>query len=110
MEKIILIKYGELTTKKSNRNLFINKVYENMMNTLSNYDIKIIKNHDRMFIKVNDSNIDLVVNKLKNIFGIHSIVITNQVKTDIREIEDAILAIVKNNSLKNWGFDFKKYS
>ena len=27
MEKIILIKYGELTTKKANRNLFINRIY-----------------------------------------------------------------------------------
>ena len=30
MEKIILIKYGELTTKKANRNLFINKIYDNL--------------------------------------------------------------------------------
>ena len=102
MEKIILIKYGELTTKKSNRNLFINKIYENMMNTLGSYDIKIIKNHDRMFIKVNDNNINEVIDKLKNVFGIHSIVIANQVKTDISEIEKAILEIVKDNSFKTF--------
>ena len=30
MNKIILIKYGELTTKKSNRNLFINILTENI--------------------------------------------------------------------------------
>ena len=102
MERIILIKYGELTTKKSNRNLFINKIYENITNSLSNYDIKIIKNHDRMFIKVNDNNIDLVVDKLKNIFGIHSIVITNQVKTDINEIENAILEIAKKNNFNTF--------
>ena len=29
MEKIILIKYGELTTKKANRNLFINNLFIN---------------------------------------------------------------------------------
>ncbi len=102
MEKIILIKYGELTTKKSNRNLFINKIYENITNSLNGYDIKIIKNHDRMFIMVNDNNIDEVLDKLKNIFGIHSIVIANQVKTDISEIEKAILEIVKNNSFKTF--------
>ena len=102
MEKIILIKYGELTTKKSNRNLFINKIYENIMTSLGNYDVKIIKNHDRMFVKTNDNNIDLVVNKLKNIFGIHSIVITNQVKTDIKEIENAVLEIAKENSFRTF--------
>ena len=30
MQKIILIKYGELTTKKTNRNLFINILTENI--------------------------------------------------------------------------------
>ena len=34
MEKIILIKYGELTTKKENRNMFINILYENIKNSL----------------------------------------------------------------------------
>ena len=47
MEKIILIKYGELTTKKANRNLFINKIYENMLALLSEYDVKITKNRVR---------------------------------------------------------------
>jgi len=96
MEKIILIKYGELTTKKTNRNLFINKIYENMTNLLKKYNVKIIKNRVRMFIETNDEYLDEVVNIVKNIFGIHSIVIANRVKTDINEIETSILKIVKN--------------
>lgn len=93
MEKIILIKYGELTTKKANRNLFISKIYEQMKELLANYDVKIIKNRVRMFIKVSDDNIDEVVNIVKNIFGIHRIVIAYKVKTDINEIEKAALDI-----------------
>ena len=102
MEKIILIKYGELTTKKSNRNLFINKVYENMLALLNGYNVNIVKNHDRMFVKVSDNDIDQVVNKIINTFGIHSIVIANQVKTDISEIEKSVLEIIKNNSFKTF--------
>ena len=30
MKKVILIKYGELTTKKDNRNFFINKLKNNI--------------------------------------------------------------------------------
>ena len=44
MEKIILIKYGELTTKKANRNLFINKIYDNLKLALANYNVNIISN------------------------------------------------------------------
>ena len=34
MKKIILIKYGELTTKGDNRNLFINKIYDHLKELL----------------------------------------------------------------------------
>ena len=96
MEKIILIKYGELTTKKANRNLFINKIYENMKLALANYNVKITKNRVRMFIEVSDNELEDVVNIVKNIFGIHSIVIAYKVKTDISEIEQNVLKIASS--------------
>ena len=102
MERIILIKYGELTTKKANRNLFIARIYEQMRELLTNYDVKIIKNRVRMFIECNDENLDEVVNIVKNIFGIHSIVIAYKVKTDIKDIENNVLDIVKNIEFKTF--------
>ena len=86
MERIILIKYGELTTKKDNRNLFISKIYEQMKELLANYNVKITKNRVRMFIEVDDKELDEVANIVKNIFGIHSIVIAYKVKTNTEEI------------------------
>ena len=41
MNRVILIKYGELSTKKGNRNFFIKTLYENVKNKLKNYDVKI---------------------------------------------------------------------
>ena len=96
MERIILIKYGELTTKKDNRNLFISKIYEQMKELLANYNVKITKNRVRMFIEVDDNELDEVVDIVKNIFGIHSIVIAYKVKTNIEEIENNVLEIAKN--------------
>lgn len=102
MEKIILIKYGELTTKKANRNLFISKIYEQMKELLSNYDVKIIKNRVRMFLEVKDNNIDEVVKIVKNIFGIHRIVIAYKVKTDIEEIESSVLDIANRTEFNTF--------
>ena len=96
MKKVILIKYGELTTKKDNRNLFISRIYDQMKELLANYDVTIEKNRVRMFITVSDNEIDEVVNIVKNIFGIHRIVIANKVKTDIKEIESSVLEIAKS--------------
>ena len=39
MDRVILIKYGELSTKKGNRNFFINTLYNNVKNKLKNFDV-----------------------------------------------------------------------
>ena len=38
MEKIIIIKYGELSTKKDNKNFFISKLKNNIDVTLKNIE------------------------------------------------------------------------
>lgn len=95
MKKIILIKYGELTTKKDNRNLFINKIYENLSLALSNYDITIIKNRVRMFIDPKDNDIDEIISITKNIFGIHSIVVAYKIDSSIDIINSSVLEVIK---------------
>ena len=45
MNNVILIKYGELTTKKDNRKEFINILSNNLHEKLKNYDVKIIKEY-----------------------------------------------------------------
>lgn len=93
--KIILIKYGELTTKKDNRKVFINILYNNIKKALINYKVNIIKTRDRMYIET-EENIDEVVDILKNIFGIHSIVVATRVNTNNEEIEANVLEVAKN--------------
>lgn len=95
MKKIILIKYGELTTKKDNRNLFINKIYENLSHALSNYDITITKNRVRMFIDPKDNDIDEIISITKNIFGIHSIVVAYKIDSSIDIINSSVLEVIK---------------
>ena len=102
MERIILIKYGELTTKGDNRNYFINKIYDNMKLKLSHYDVRIVKNRVRMFVYVDDMYIDEVVDIIKNIFGIHSIVIAYKVNSNVSDIEAGVLDAVKNVSFKTF--------
>ena len=99
--KIILIKYGELTTKSGNRNIFINCLYNNIKNALASYNVKIIKNRVRMFIEVED-NIDEIVSILQNIFGIHSIVIATRVNTNTKEIEENALNIASQIDFKTF--------
>lgn len=105
MEKIILIKYGELTTKGDNRNLFIDRIYNQMKALLVDYNVKIIRNRVRMFLEVDDQDIEEVTNIVKNIFGIHRIVIAYKVKTDIEEIEKSVLDIAHNTKFSTFKVD-----
>ena len=101
MEKIILIKYGELTTKKANRNLFVNTLYNNIKSFLKGYNVKITKNRVRMFIET-DENEKEIIDILRNIFGIHSIVLAYKVNTNVIDIKNGVLDVVKNISFKTF--------
>ena len=99
--KVILIKYGELTTKGDNRKYFINVLYNNIKKALEGYNVNIVKNRVRMFIETDDDVME-IVNILKNIFGIHSIVIATRVNTNISEIEDNVLVVARENDFRTF--------
>ena len=107
MDKMILIKYGELTTKKANRNLFISHLYKDIKDKLKDYSINIIKDNSRMYIETND-DIESITNILTKVFGIHSIVIAYKVNTNIDIIKEKVLEVVKNINFKTFKVDTKR--
>ncbi len=114
MDRIILIKYGELTTKKSNRNLFIKILSDNIKKSLSGYNFRIIKDRVRMFIECDEKDIDNIIEILKNIFGIYSIVLCYRVNTNTEDIKNSILEIIKDLDFKTFKVDttraYKEFS
>ena len=107
MDKMILIKYGELTTKKANRNLFISHLYKDIKDKLKDYNINIIKDNSRMYIETND-DIENITNILTKVFGIHSIVIAYKVNTNTDIIKERVLEVVKNINFKTFKVDTKR--
>ena len=63
MQKLIIIKYGELTTKKDNINFFLKALKKNVEDALSNIDHTTTYDASRMFIKTTD--FDKTIEKLK---------------------------------------------
>ena len=103
MKKVILIKYGELTTKKDNRNFFIKTLRKNIFNKLSSFSFDIIDDYYRMFIIPNNDDIDDIVDCLKNIFGIHEIVIAlSSEDRSEKNIKDLSLRLMKESSGKTF--------
>ena len=86
MEKLVMIKYGELTTKKDNLKVFVDKLYNNVNNKLKDYDVVITKNKVRMFIDIKDYDENEIISKLNEVFGIHSIVVCYKTEKNLDKI------------------------
>lgn len=109
MEKLIIIKYGELTTKKENINLFINTLKQNIKEKLKNENVDIRFDKGRMFIRVLNDNFDVIIEKLKEVFGIHEIVIGYELKSlDLEEIKKELLTLLKNKEFKTFKVETKR--
>ncbi|MBQ2408719.1 MAG: tRNA 4-thiouridine(8) synthase ThiI, partial [Bacilli bacterium] len=108
MEKLILIKYGELTTKKENRKVFIKMLASNINNLLSDYEYEMKYDRVRMYITCDNKYIDEIAEKLSKIFGIHSIVICHKVDNNIDNIKAKVLEVVKLENFKTFKVETKR--
>ena len=110
MKKLILIKYGELTTKKDNRNFFIKTLKRNIYEKLSSFSFEIKDDYYRMFIYPKDENdLDKMLSSLKNIFGIHALAIVKMIEdNDIDSIEELALDEIKDKDIKTFKVETKR--
>ena len=98
MDRVVLIKYGELTTKKGNRKFFIQTLYQNIKKKLDGLEVKISKDISRMYIEFSDQEIDLVLKKLNQVFGIHSYQVAYKINTDIDSIKDLVVEVMNRKT------------
>ena len=108
MKKLIMIKYGELTTKKANRKFFIETLTRNIERVLTDYSVKITKDRVRMYIEFNERDLNGVLESLRKVFGLHGIVVATRVNDNIEEIESCVLDTLKDNNSKTFKVDTKR--
>ncbi|NLL02418.1 MAG: tRNA 4-thiouridine(8) synthase ThiI [Mollicutes bacterium] len=107
MKKIIIIKYGELTTKKDNINFFIKTLRDNITLALEGIEHNNIYDKGRMFIETDC--FDEVTNILIKTFGIHEINIGYKIDyTDIEEIGSKLLDLLKDKKFNTFKVETKR--
>ena len=107
MNRVILIKYGELTTKKGNRKFFINTLYKNINDKLKGYDVKISKDISRMYIEFMDKDLDKILKRINSIFGIHEYLVAYKVTTEISTIEESVKELVQKSDFNTFKVETK---
>ena len=108
MDRVILIKYGELSTKKGNRNFFINTLYNNIKNKLSSFDVKIHKDRARMYIEFNDQELEDIRKVVDRTFGIHAYNIAYVLESDVEKLKSEVLEIIKRESFNTFKVSTKR--
>ncbi len=108
MEKVILIKYGELTTKKGNRNYFVKTLTKNIENKLKDFNVLIEKDLSRMYIHYNIEDEESIINKIHEIFGIHKYHIAYVTNSDLDSIKNELIKTVKLQNFKTFKVETKR--
>ncbi|WP_407268869.1 tRNA uracil 4-sulfurtransferase ThiI [Radiobacillus sp. PE A8.2] len=106
----ILIRYGELSLKGKNRKLFIQRLHENVKEKLRDVpNARIKQSRDRMFILLNGTNPDIIIEKCKDIFGIQSFSLAIKVENEEEKIKQAALfALSEAKNVKTFKVTVKR--
>ena len=108
MQKLIMIKYAELNTKKDNIGMFLQALKQNITEKIGD-KATILFDKGRMFIKASDEHFDEVLLKVQKVFGIHEIMIGYETNsTDIEVIEEALLLVTRDLSFTSFKVETKR--
>jgi len=90
----ILVRYGELSLKKDNRNQFVKLVNNHIIKALSKFpDIKIEISYMRLYIILNGTNHIDVMEVLNYIPGLHSYSLVKRCNSNILDIKETVLSL-----------------
>ena len=108
MEKVIIIKYGELSTKKDNINYFLTYLKDNIRNSIGDGS-KILFDRGRMYIYSDESNYSNILEKLKHVFGIHEIDLGYKLNTnELSEIEENLKKLISDINFNTFKVETKR--
>ena len=101
---LILVRFGELSTKGHNKNTFIKKLNDNIKQSLKPHfpTLQYEARHDHIYITLNDENYDDVKEYLKKIPGLSSFSLVKAIPNDIEIIAEEALNVAKNSQAKTF--------
>jgi thiamine biosynthesis protein ThiI len=101
MKKVILIRYGEIGLKGLNKGYFIDTLIRNIKNSLwAVKNKKLEKIQGRFLLEVEEEDLDLVIHRLRQIFGIASISVATVVDKNMEDIKEVCSRLAEGKMLE----------
>lgn len=91
MQKVLLLRYGEIFLKGKNKAFFENKLIENIKKALDGLDYKFIRTQNRYYVEDYDEWLqDEFVDRLRKVFGLTSLSVAIKVKSQYELMGQAV--------------------
>ncbi len=96
--KVIIIRYSEIHLKGNNRDYFESALVSNIKTVLKDFRCQFGRSNARYIIRNFDENdLEAIIQAVKNVFGVHSLSVAEEVDTDLPAISNAALAFAPNS-------------
>jgi len=101
MDRVIILRYGEIFLKGKNKSYFESLLINNIKQSLKGYAHEFSRSQGRYVVSGYDADFENeIIDKLKKVFGIHSLSVADRVETNFAGGFDQIIESVKNLALK----------
>lgn len=106
---ILMIRFGELSTKGKNKKDFINILSRNIKNSLKKFSSLTFETRwDHIYVFLNDENLNEVLEILQGVSGISGISLVYRIEKDIEVIKDECLSLIKKENAKTFKVKSKR--
>lgn len=88
---MIMVRYGELSTKGKNINDFIQRLAENIQSVLADFQgVKVEWHRDRTYVHLNGASVNEVIGRLQSVFGIQTlspvVAVDKELTEDLKQV------------------------
>lgn len=94
---ICVVRFAELSTKGKNKKDFIRILRKNITEAMREFEgVRVIGSFDRIYVYLHGYNENVVITRLKQIFGISSISLAVKVEQDLDKMAEVAAALMRN--------------
>jgi len=93
--KEILVRFGDLTLKGKNQSFFLKTLFKLMKQKMEGLGVDIENQHDRIFIHLNDEDVNEVIKRLYLVSGISSYSLVVKCTDDLQDIKETSLKLME---------------
>lgn len=96
MKRVIIIRYAELFLKGKNRGFFERAFEKNLQNALQGFEHEFVKQSGRYLVQnFAEEETEEIVEKLKKVFGVHTMSVAYETSTDLTDIFETSKLILR---------------